>query len=133
MDGYDFCCRLPPVDHGVRLTITIVGKVSLRHQTKKEPSCEYCNLACFSDSAGIQTRNLLIRSQMLYSVELRSLVLVSECKGTPFLLNIQIFLDVFLIFAGIFVSLTILASVFRHGFQRMSTKKRNNIWHYEKI
>ena len=86
-----------------------------------------------SDPDRIQTCNLLIRSQMLYSVELRSLVLVSECKGTPFLLNIQIFLDVFLIFAGIFVSLTILASVFKHGFQRMSTKKRNNIWHYEKI
>ena len=28
-----------------------------------------------SDSAGIQTRNLLIRSQVLYSVELRSLFL----------------------------------------------------------
>ena len=34
------------------------------------------------DSDRIQTCNLLIRSQMLYSVELRSLiVLISGCKG----------------------------------------------------
>ena len=34
-----------------------------------------------SDSAGIQTRNLLIRSQMLYSVELRSRALfISELR-----------------------------------------------------
>ena len=33
------------------------------------------------DSAGIQTRNLLIRSQMLYSVELRSRALfISELR-----------------------------------------------------
>ena len=48
-----------------------VEALFLKNNTKKRrnqnfdtpPSC---------DSAGIQTRNLLIRSQMLYSVELRS-------------------------------------------------------------
>jgi hypothetical protein len=34
----------------------------------------------FCDSVWIQTRNLLIRSQMLYSVELRSRFPVWECK-----------------------------------------------------
>ena len=47
------------------------------------------------DSGGIQTHNLLIRSQMLYSVELRNrqLALISEmrCKGTHFLRNHQNF------------------------------------------
>ena len=37
---------------------------------------------CFRDSGGIQTHNLLIRSQMLYSVELRNLFSVCGCKGT---------------------------------------------------
>ena len=32
-----------------------------------------CRLFAFCDSGGIQTHNLLIRSQMLYSVELRNL------------------------------------------------------------
>ncbi len=32
----------------------------------------YCRLLCSCDSDRIQTCNLLIRSQMLYSVELRS-------------------------------------------------------------
>ena len=37
------------------------------------------------DSGGIQTHNLLIRSQMLYSVELRNLrFLICGCKGTHF-------------------------------------------------
>ena len=63
------------------------------------------------DSYRIQTCNLLIRSQMLYSVELRSrsyaaflrLFLVCECKGTVFLresprfrLKIDFFIVVFL-------------------------------------
>ena len=34
-----------------------------------------------SDSRGIQTHNLLIRSQMLYSVELGSHFPKCECKG----------------------------------------------------
>ena len=56
-----------------------------------------------SDSGGIQTHNLLIRSQMLYSVELRNLrsllfkchILESECKGTHFLCNRQTFSELF--------------------------------------
>ena len=40
------------------------------------------------DSGGIQTHNLLIRSQMLYSVELRNHLaphyLICGCKGTHF-------------------------------------------------
>ena len=47
------------------------------------------------DSGGIQTHNLLIRSQMLYSVELRNLsgtsFLNCVCKGTDFFCNHQIF------------------------------------------
>ena len=38
----------------------------------------------FGDSGGIQTHNLLIRSQMLYSVELRNHFSVCGCKGTNF-------------------------------------------------
>ena len=44
------------------------------------------------DSDRIQTCNLLIRSQMLYSVELRSHVLLFDgCKGMCFYLNSQTF------------------------------------------
>ena len=49
-----------------------------------------------SDSGGIQTHNLLIRSQMLYSVELRNLrFLICGCKGTHFLGTSQIFRQLF--------------------------------------
>ena len=51
-----------------------------------------------SDSGGIQTHNLLIRSQMLYSVELRSLFLICGCKGTNFFSNYQIFSQLFSLF-----------------------------------
>ena len=78
-----------------------------------------CSLACGhkkrtektsvlgSDSGGIQTHNLLIRSQMLYSVELRNhsvlcflssrltLFLNCECKGTEFFLYRQTFPQLF--------------------------------------
>ena len=59
------------------------------------------------DSGGIQTHNLLIRSQMLYSVELRNhsvlcflssrltLFLNCECKGTEFFLYRQTFPQLF--------------------------------------
>ena len=40
------------------------------------------NLVKLGDSGRIQTCNLLIRSQMLYSVELRSHISLSECKGS---------------------------------------------------
>ncbi len=54
------------------------------------------------DSGGIQTHNLLIRSQVLYSVELRSqtatIVLNCECKGTANYLFHQTFPEVFLFF-----------------------------------
>lgn len=51
---------------------------------KKEgfTECKTLSFAPCCDSAGIQTRNLLIRSQMLYSVELRSHISLSECKGS---------------------------------------------------
>ena len=69
--------------------------------TKKEsPQIVANSLGC-CDSDGIQTRNLLIRSQMLYSVELRSqhccLPFISElrCKGTEFFFNHQMFLRKF--------------------------------------
>ena len=48
---------------------------------KKEgfTECKTLSFASCCDSAGIQTRNLLIRSQMLYSVELRSQKLLKRC------------------------------------------------------
>ena len=53
--------------------------VSLSHwgtaitaQKKMQRSCKYGIASLSSDSRGIQTHNLLIRSQMLYSVELGS-------------------------------------------------------------
>ena len=53
-------------------------------------------LILFCDSRGIQTHNLLIRSQMLYSVELGSLPLrFCGCKGTYFFCNDQNFLEIF--------------------------------------
>ena len=55
--------------------------VSLSHwgtaitaQKKMQRSCKYGIASLSSDSRGIQTHNLLIRSQMLYSVELGSLL-----------------------------------------------------------
>ncbi len=56
---------------------------------------EFANRFCDSDR--IQTCNLLIRSQMLYSVELRSRSCFDfVCKGMAFYLNLQI-LKVFFI------------------------------------
>ena len=67
-------------------------------------------MASFCDSGGIQTHNLLIRSQMLYSVELRNLhdslstlnrpakkflFLICGCKGNHFLRNCQTFSGLF--------------------------------------
>ena len=54
--------------------ILFLGKISThtpRH-IKKTSKSELCSLLIFCDSDRIQTCNLLIRSQMLYSVELRS-------------------------------------------------------------
>ncbi len=52
------------------------------------------------DSVGIQTQNLLIRSQVLYSVELRNhfvtLFLNCECKGIMFFGHYQIFSELFI-------------------------------------
>ena len=41
-------------------------------ETRKQAFC--LHFFVLSDSGGIQTHNLLIRSQMLYSVELRNLI-----------------------------------------------------------
>ena len=53
----------------------------------------------FRDSGGIQTHNLLIRSQMLYSVELRNHsaphYLICGCKGTHFFRTNQTFWRLF--------------------------------------
>ena len=51
-----------------------------------------------SDSYRIQTCNLLIRSQMLYSVELMShFLLFCECKVTINICNLQLFHQLFCI------------------------------------
>ena len=56
------------VDEGYDVVETPVCR---KGENKKEDS--FCNpLFCLGDSCRIQTCNLLIRSQMLYSVELRS-------------------------------------------------------------
>ena len=59
------------------------------------------------DSAGIQTRNLLIRSQMLYSVKLRNqtLLLLKRCKDTTFFVqskNKTLFFSLFCYFVHVF-------------------------------
>ena len=54
------------------------------------------DLKTFCDSDRIQTCNLLIRSQMLYSVELRSRSCFDfVCKGMAFYLNVQMLKDIF--------------------------------------
>ena len=63
--------------------------------------------AHFCDSAGIQTRNLLIRSQMLYSVKLRNqtLLLLKRCKDTTFFVqskNKTLFFSLFCYFVHVF-------------------------------
>ena len=68
--------------------------------TKKELRLR--NSLIISDSRGIQTRNLLIRSQMLYSVELGShRFLNCDCKGKRFFCFRQIFWRKFLQKVGI--------------------------------
>ena len=49
-------------------------EITIIYEIKKE--LQAFAWSSFCDSAGIQTRNLLIRSQMLYSVELRSQTLI---------------------------------------------------------
>ena len=72
-------------------------------------------LSLGGDSCRIQTCNLLIRSQMLYSVELRSLGFAagcspveSECKGTHFLPTGQIF---FCFFCNLFFMLLVCSAL----------------------
>ena len=50
------------------------SKLSTARHHKKKSGTEVLDFQCFGDSHGIQTHNLLIRSQMLYSVELGSQV-----------------------------------------------------------
>ena len=67
--------------------ILFLGKISThtpRH-IKKTSQSKLCSLLMFCDSDRIQTCNLLIRSQMLYSVELRSLHFrIASAKVTTF-------------------------------------------------
>ena len=51
------------------------------------------------DSAGIQTRNLLIRSQMLYSVELRSHTSQKRVQRYAFLFVLPNILQTFFYFS----------------------------------
>ncbi len=69
----------------VLLIICIIREIRSSENKKKEHSLEYS----FCDSDRIQTCNLLIRSQVLYSVELRNhyygrtdndLVIISELR-----------------------------------------------------
>ena len=52
---------------------------AVRYRNKKK-RLHFCNLFTFSDSARIQTWNRLIRSQVLYSVELRSHLLIASAN-----------------------------------------------------
>ena len=69
------------------------------HRNKTETKKKRTIADSLCDSGGIQTHNLLIRSQMLYSVELRNLsgasFLNCECKGTMFFSLDQTFWDFF--------------------------------------
>ena len=80
---------------------------------KKKERTSLFSLLC--DSCRIQTCNLLIRSQMLYSVELRSHLLFSgfsfpesECKSTNFFNTDQIFFQIFFVSKNIYQSINIL-------------------------
>ena len=69
------------------LTSSIPPCHGLSYTKRKEKDQAKVNFArsfflSFSDSRGIQTHNLLIRSQMLYSVELGSRSFDCGCKGT---------------------------------------------------
>lgn len=75
------------------------GKGMAGGEKRKEPNAGFSSLC---DSCRIQTCNLLIRSQMLYSVELRShlvalgyLFLESGCKDTIFFRRTKFFFDFF--------------------------------------
>ena len=75
------------------------GRRTVGGQKKEEPIVGFSSLC---DSCRIQTCNLLIRSQMLYSVELRShlgalgyLFLESGCKDTTFFRLTKFFFDFF--------------------------------------
>ena len=70
--------EVPPIFYKDSASIPVM---QANGEIKKD--LEYPN-PFFCDSGGIQTHNLLIRSQMLYSVELRSLFLICGCKGTHF-------------------------------------------------
>ncbi len=61
-------------------------KSTTAHRAQSSISC---------DSRGIQTHNLLIRSQMLYSVELGSRASQMRLQNYYFFLNHQIFFDFF--------------------------------------
>ena len=76
------------------------GIAGIPNRYKKRERRSVFSFLC--DSCRIQTCNLLIRSQMLYSVELRSHLCVSglsfpesECKSTTFFQTDQIFFLIF--------------------------------------
>ncbi len=75
-------------------------------EIKKTPTSTFVGVFCafFCDRDRIQTYNLLIRSQILYSVELRSLVLSkSECKDKVFFVFVQIYFKKRLCFSFVFI------------------------------
>ena len=61
------------VNHSLLFSITSVSTTTRGYLIKKKGNL---SISPSGDSGGIQTHNLLIRSQMLYSVELRNLPLL---------------------------------------------------------
>ena len=74
----------------------------------KEKETNICPSLAPSDSNRIQTYNLLIRSQMLYSVELRSRCFSQlRCKGTAFFWNCKMCGDFFSKKSSFFIRFTL--------------------------
>ena len=70
----------------------------IRIMTKKKEKLNKKLLLYLCDSAGIQTRNLLIRSQMLYSVELQSHAFRKRLQRYHFILILANILATFYFF-----------------------------------
>lgn len=72
------------------MNFTKFFRVETKKNTRRNDVC----LFDFGDSGGIQTPNLLIRSQLLYSVKLRSRSEI-VCKGTNFFSTDKLFFHFF--------------------------------------
>ena len=80
--------RVASGGHGLRVRALRVAVGAIRQE---KSNLHFCKLLFFSDSDRIQTCNLLIRSQVLYSVKLRSHPLIASAKISKNLFRTNIF------------------------------------------